>query len=330
MNISQRSATVLNVLHDLVQHCIKLSHQNIVIKCKNTRKALGNSIMQLIEKKIIMPTDVVNYVLGNAIDDDVLVNMTSTPNNVKTLSGAFEATREEMDSNKSASEIVVNLMDRICEADRKNPDLLSGLLDLCDTFVVRKKNECDCDVILDSMRGLLGFRSSRRMNAKLMTSLVRMSGTCVGLLTSSAFNMDENKKSEFEMLLDEWFDFLFSSFNRYKFEWQVRQQVALSLATCGKNLVNFVFAADKGISLRVSKSSHDVTVSGSNKTQVVSLSCAINLLVDDNYQVRHHACKFSCDVTKQLSSDQNCSSETVDEYCDEFVLESLISSLKYS
>ena len=52
-----------------------------------------------------MPTDVVNYVLGNAIDDDVLVNMTSTPNNVETLSEALEATRVEMDSNKSASEI---------------------------------------------------------------------------------------------------------------------------------------------------------------------------------------------------------------------------------
>ena len=52
-----------------------------------------------------MPTDVVNYVLGNEIDDDVLVNMTSTPNNVKTLSEALEATRVEKGSNKNASEI---------------------------------------------------------------------------------------------------------------------------------------------------------------------------------------------------------------------------------
>merc|ERR1719317_32200 len=177
--------------------------------------------------------------------------MTSTPNNVKTLSDALEATRVEKGSNKNASEIDVNLMNRICEADRKNPDLLSGLLDLCDAFVVRNKNECDCDVLLDLLRDLLSF----------------------------------------------------SSFNRYKFEWRVRRQVALSLATCGKNLVNFVFAANEEISLRVSKSRHDVRVSGNNKTQVVALSCAINLLVDDNYQVRHQACKFACDVTKrQLSS----------------------------
>ena len=52
-----------------------------------------------------MPTDVVNYVLGNDIDDDVLVNMTSTPNKVKVLSEALESTRVEKGSNKNASEI---------------------------------------------------------------------------------------------------------------------------------------------------------------------------------------------------------------------------------
>ena len=98
-----------------------------------------------------MPNDVLNYVLRNKLDDDVLVNMTSTANDVKDLSFAIEATSchgLENENRKNVSKIgqllkpllktfrffiyililtVDDLMTTIRTADHKNPDLLSGV-----------------------------------------------------------------------------------------------------------------------------------------------------------------------------------------------------------